>query len=310
VSPTYGVVGAGATGRRVVEQLRARGGEVAVIGRQAPWPITDVVVLTTPAPHRDLVTRALDAGSHVVTTSDDLDDVDALLLLDARAAAARRSLVVAAAAAPGLSGLLARHGATLLTHVDEIHVQSVGTGGPACAVQHHRALAGTSLGWHDGAWQERAAGTGRELCWFPEPVGAHDCYRAELVDPVLLHRAFPDVSRITARLAATRRDRLTARLPMLRAPHPEGLVGSVRVELRGALGVAREVIVLGVAEPLAGLAGLVAAETATQLAAGALPAGVSSLADGGVPTAAMLSALVDRGVRLERFEGTGARTTW
>ena len=42
--------------------------------------------------------------------------------------------------------------------------------------------------------------------------------------------------RVTARVAASRRDRLTARLPMLRPPHPEGLIGAVRVEVRGGQG--------------------------------------------------------------------------
>jgi hypothetical protein len=301
------VVGAGATGRRIAEHLALDGAEVEIAGREGNWPTVDVVVLSTPRPQSGLARRALDTGVHVVCTSDDLADVDALLLL--RPPDDRR-LVVAAAAAPGLSGLLARHGATFLTQLDEIHVQSVGTGGPACAVQHHVALGGTSLGWHDGAWQERPAGTGRELCWFPEPVGAHDCYRAELVDPVLLHRAFPEAARITARVAATRRDRLTARLPMLRAPHPEGLLGAVRVELRGAAGVARDVVVLGAAQPLASLAALVAAETARQVACGTVPPGVSTLADASMPTTTILGALTDQGVRLERFEGTGARTAW
>ncbi|HWC67816.1 MAG TPA: hypothetical protein VG478_07110 [Acidimicrobiales bacterium] len=303
---SYLVVGVGAIGRRVVEHL-GEGEDVMGVGRHDQWPPAEVVVLATPSPQHELATRALASGAHVVSTSDDLDDVDALLLV--RPPDEQR-LVVAAAAAPGLSGLLARHGATFLTQLDEIHVQSVGTGGPTCAIQHHRALGGTSLGWHDGAWQERPAGTGRELCWFPEPVGAHDCYRAELADPVLLHRAFPEADRITARVAATRRDRLTARLPMLRDPHPEGLVGAVRVELRGAAGTAREVVVLGAAQPLAGLAALVAAETARQVAGGAMPPGVVTLADAEVPTNALLGALADRGLRLERFEGTGARTAW
>ena len=25
-------------------------------------------------------------------------------------------------------------------------------------------------------------GTGRELCWFPDPIGGRDCYRAALAD--------------------------------------------------------------------------------------------------------------------------------
>jgi hypothetical protein len=304
---TFLVVGVGATGRRIAEHLAADGSDVVSVGRDEIWPTAEVVIVATPSPQGNLAERALDAGAHVVCTSDELADVDALVLLRP---AGERCLVVAAAAAPGLSGLLARHGLSLLTQLDEIHVQSVGTGGPACAIQHHRALGGTSLGWHDGIWQERPAGTGRELCWFPEPVGAHDCYRAELVDPVLLHRAFPEVARITARVAATRRDRLTARLPMLRAPHPEGLLGAVRVELRGAAGVAREVVVLGAAQPLASVAALVAAETARQVVRGAVPPGVSTLADAAMPTSAILDALARHGVRLERFEGTGARTAW
>jgi hypothetical protein len=291
----------------MAEHLAIDGSDVVTVGRDEIWPTADVVLLATPSPQSELARRALDADAHVVCTTDDLADVDALVLL--RPPEGRR-VVVAAAAAPGLSGLLARYGASLLTQLDEIHVQSVGTGGPACAIQHHRALGGTSLGWHDGVWQERPAGTGRELCWFPEPVGAHDCYRAELVDPVLLHRAFPEVARITARVAATRRDRLTARLPMLRTPHPEGLLGAVRVELRGAAGVAREVVVLGAAQPLASLAGLVAAETARHVARGEVAPGVSTLADAAMPTRAILDALTRQGVRLERFEGTGARTAW
>ncbi len=306
----FGVVGAGATGRRVAEYLSAAGASVTVTRRGEALPVADVVVLATTAPQRELAQRVLAAGGHVVATSDDVEDVDAFLLLHPRAERAGRTVVVAAAAAPGLSGLLVRYGSAFLTQLDEIHVQSVGTGGPACAIQHHRALVGTNLGWHDGAWQERTAGTGRELCWFPEPVGAHDCYRAALVDPILLHRAFPEASRVTARLAATRRDRLTARLPMLRAPHPEGLVGAVRVELRGAVGVAREVVVLGVADPLAVVAARVATGTASMVAAGAVPPGVVTLADAAAPTDALLAALVEQGLRLERFEGTAARTGW
>ena len=124
-----------------------------------------------------------------------------------------------------------------------------GTAGPACAREHHRALAGPALGWHDGQWIERRGGSGRELCWFPEPVGARDCYRGEMVDPLLLHRSFPDVARISTRASATRRDRLTARLPMLSPPHAEGGIGALRVEARGhGRSGERITIVQGIAE--------------------------------------------------------------
>src|SRR5207249_5996156 len=131
----------------------------------------------------------------------------------------------------------------------------VGTGGPACARAHHRALAGAAIDWRDGEWRHRPAGSGRELCWFPDPVGAKDCYRAAAPDALLLVPAFPGVVRVTARVQANRRDRLTSRLPMLRPPHPEGGVGAVRVEVRGRQGPSREVTVLGAIDPPAVAAG-------------------------------------------------------
>src|SRR3546814_1708122 len=103
------------------------------------------------------------------------------------------------------------------------------------------------------------AGSGRELCWFPDPIGAEDCYRAELPDAVLLVPHFPLVDRVTARLSATRRDRITAHLPMLRKPHPEGLVGAVRVEVRGRRDGVQDVNVLGAPDRPAVASGAVAA---------------------------------------------------
>ena len=111
---------------------------------------------------------------------------------------------------------------------------------------------------------------GRELCWFPDPIGALDCYRAELPDAALLVRSFPGVARVTARLAATRRDRLTGRLPMLRTPHPEGLVGAARVEVRGAIDGARQVVVLGALDRPAVASGAVAALAARRAGHGEL----------------------------------------
>ncbi len=170
----------------------------------------------------------------VVSISDDLADLKAMMRLQAAAEAGAAALVAGAGMAPGLSGLLARHLAAQLHTLDELHVAVHGTAGPACAHQHHEALGDTALGWHDGEWVEPPGGSGRELVWFPEPVLAHDCYRAALGDPLLLRRSFPQAPRISARVSATRRDRLTARLPMLTPPHASGDLGAVRVEARGA----------------------------------------------------------------------------
>jgi len=182
-------------------------------------------------------------------------------------------------------------------------VAAHGTGGPACARQHHRALAGLALAWQDGMWIERSSGSGRELCWFPDPVGAHDCYRAELVDPLLLVPAFPTVSRVSARLSATRRDRITARLPMLRRPHPEGTLGALRVEVRGHRDGAREVEVLGAIDRPAVAAGAVAAVAVTHVLAREAPTGVVGMADARLDTEGLLAELAFRGVKAARYTG-------
>jgi hypothetical protein len=136
-------------------------------------------------------------------------------------------------------------------------------------------------------------------------VGGADCYRAALADPVLLHDAFPQAERITARMAATRRDRFTARLPMLRRPHPEGLVGAVRVEVRGRIGGRYDTHVLGVLDRPAVAAGAVAAVAAIRLGQGDLGLGPGSHGLGAISDpAGFLHRLAARGVRAAAFGGT------
>ncbi|MFM8506279.1 MAG: NAD(P)-binding domain-containing protein, partial [Actinomycetota bacterium] len=210
-----GVIGAGLVGTQVVESLIAHGqvqvfvndlnasvasrlasrlstpgattsANVTAVETSAMFN-TNVVVLACPAPHAKAARKLLEAGVSVVSCSDDLDDTLAMLDLDAVARQARQTLVVGAAMSPGLSGVLVRAIIERFSEIDEAHVAVHGTAGPACAQQHHRALAGQSIGWHDGDWLRRPAGSGRELCWFPDPVGPRDCYRAELADPALIH---------------------------------------------------------------------------------------------------------------------------
>lgn len=330
------IVGLGAVGARVARQLLSTdevdeivvrdsrddrldavvaslGGGGNVLPERAPHagpPEADVVVLATPAGgHAPTARDALAAGSSVVSVSDAIGDVRALLDLDPEARERGSNVVIGAGFAPGLTCLLAAHAAHLLDGVDEIHVARTGTGGPACARQHHDALGAAAIDWRDGGWVERPGGSGRELCWFPDPIGAEDCYRAALPDALLLQPAFPGVARVTARVAAKRRDRLTARLPMMRPPHPEGGPGAVRVEVRGrCAGDARETHVLGAMDRPAVACGAVAAVAAVWCASGRMAR----------PGAAGLAVLVDarpflvelrrRGVRTAIFEGAAAAT--
>jgi saccharopine dehydrogenase-like NADP-dependent oxidoreductase len=319
------VIGAGAVGARAVRQLVESPGvdEVAVVdtdaARQAAIvessgpkavagtidPTVDAVLLATPCgSHAALARPHLEAGRPVVSASDSIQDVQDLLALDGLAHERAVPLVAGAAFSPGYTCVLARHAATSFTTVTEVHVARSGTGGPACARQHHRSLTGQSIDWRDGEWRHRSAGSGRELCWFPDPIGSEDCYRAELPDALLLAPGFPGVERVTARLSATRRDRLSAHLPMLRKPHPEGLVGAVRVEVRGLRDGATDALVLGALDRPAVAAGATAAVALRWAVEGRLPAGAAGLVAVDDPVA-FLSELVVVGIKAALFEGSG-----
>lgn len=323
------VIGAGVVGGRVVRQLASHGTPVKVFDRRtdvrqaAIWSsdveevvdlsmldplLTPVVVLATTSSQIELARAFLAHGHHVVTTSDDVEDVRLLLDLESTATNAGVSIVVGAAASPGLTGLLVHELASRVEELDEIHVAFHGTGGPECARQHHRALAAGSLSWHDGEWLHRPGGSGRDLLWFPEPIGGKDCYRAALVDPIILHRVFPSAGRISARMSANRRDRLTARLPMLSPPHPEGGLGGVRVEVRGSSKGERVTEVAGVAERTGIIAAAVAAASAdnvrSRLENGERVTGRILLGDGRLDNRALVDDVIRRGITV--FEYVGA----
>jgi hypothetical protein len=242
------------------------------------------------------VRAALERSSAVVVAADDPGELRRILALDAEARERGVPVVLGATMAPGLS----------FDEVEEVHVASMGTGGPACARRHHRALSSMAADWRDGGWVHHPGGSGRELVWFPEPVGGADCYRGALADPFLLRPAFEGVRRVTARLESTRRDRLTARLPMLRPPHPEGTVGALRVDVRGRQRQLPVECLLGATGRPAALAGMVAAQAAVWAGSGRLARpGVGGLAELVAEPGAFVRELVRRGVRVERFEGTG-----
>ncbi len=326
------VIGAGAVGARAARQLLALvpTAELVVVdqnaGRaealcQSLGPAARVAASTehamvgaaaavVAAPHQALpaAERALEAGAHVVSAVDAMDDVKALLGLDSEARERGLHVVVGAGFSPGLSCLLARHAAAGFEHVEEIHVARAGTGGPSCARQHHAALGSGALDWRDGAWLRRPGWSGRELLWFPDPIGGQDCYRAALADALLLVPAFPGVRRVTARMAASRRDRITAWLPMLRPPHPEGLLGATRVEVRGRRGLSRDVQILGAIDRPAVAAATVAALAAVWAVSGRFSrTGAAGLAELVQAPGAFLRELAGRGVRAAVFEGASGQ---
>ena len=323
---TAAVIGSGVVGRRVARQLAASGlVDRLILGARhpqrmhgfvrqlidldieviapGPLPAADVTVLAQPpGGHTELAEEALGNDSHVVSLSDSLNDVEGLLGLEETAMKVDRSVIVGAAFSPGLSCLLARHGGERFDQVDEIHVARMGTGGPSCQRQLHRARTQEAVEWRDRSWVKRPSGSGRELVWFPDPLGASDCYRAALVDPFLLSASFPEVDRITAKVAATRRDRLTAWLPMLRRPHKDGGPGAVRIEIRGIQDSVQTTEVLGAIDHPSSAAAAVAAIAAEWSLLGLLPSGSWSLGmlDSPLP---WLQELENRGISAAVYEG-------
>ena len=323
---TVAVIGAGVVGRGVARRLAASGAvERLILGSRrperlrgfvrqligvdveviapGPLPSVDVTVLAQPTGgHAELADEALGNGSHVVSVSDSIKDVEALLDLDAVATKADRSIIIGASFSPGLSCLLARHAGLRFERVEEVHVARMGTGGPACQRQLHRARTKEAIDWRDGNWRKRPGGTGRELVWFPDPLGARDCYRAALPDALLLSRNFPDADRITTKVAATRRDRFTAWLPMLRSPHNDGGPGAIRIEVRGMRDGVQATDVIGAIDYPSAVAGAIAAIAAEWSLLGALPSGSWSLGmlDDPVP---WLLELEERGIKAAVYEG-------
>lgn len=318
------VVGLGAVGSRVAHQLTSSGFPVVVHdpfvlgdvdGAQRVFAVEELsgdrvaaAVLCGPTPHGAIARDLIGRGVNVISTTDDPDDVHAMLSLEDECRRLNRTVVVGAAASPGMSGLLAAELSRRVDVIDEIHVAFHGTGGPACARQHHRALGGDALGWHDGEWIERPGGSGRELLWFPEPIGGKDCYRAELADPIVLQRAFAGTQRISARVSATRRDRLTARFPMMSPPHAEGGLGGLRVEIRGSKNGQRVTEVAGIAERTAVVAAAVAASVADQVIGRGTdaPSGVVVLGDGQLDDEALVTAVIQRGISVFEYIGSGS----
>lgn len=325
-----GIIGAGAVGSRVARQLLVGDPNARVVmtdsdeerlrsslgslGTRATPGGADMSgeglhLLVVAAPcgnHVEPIVSALNSGLSAISTSDRPDEVAKLLALDSLAKQ-RGALVLAGVGfTPGMSCVLAAYGAARFDRVDEIHVARVGTGGPACARQHHRALKGAARDWRDGEWVRRPGGSGRELVWFPDPVGGADCYRGALPDSLLLQRCFPSCDRITARVAATRQDRFTSWLPMLSPPHPEGGVGALRVELRGRIDTRREIQVFGAVErPAIGAAAVVAAAASWLGESPVQLTGAMGLA-GSVDPRSFLREVAARGVTAQEFEGHSA----
>ena len=124
-------------------------------------------------------------------------------------------------------------------------------------------------------------------------------------DPVLLRRVLPELRRVTARMSATRRDRLTSRLPMLVPPNAEGGLGAIRVEVRGFRQGSRVAEVAGVVGRLGQLAACVAYSTARLLESDrSIAPGCHVLGASSLPNPRLLDEVITSGLVVEEFVGS------
>ena len=344
------LVGAGAVGRRTARQLaetddveriliadrsaaaagdaaEAMGSRATVVDWAPDRPLpdgVDVVASAVGGPaERAVFERAVEAGVPAAACADEADTVRSLLDLDDAAREAGVALAVGCGLAPGLADVLARHAADALEVVDEIHVARAGSAGPACRSTVDGAGRGPALEWRDGAWARHRGGTGRQLVWFPAPVGGLDCHRAASGQAQLLLDAFPTLRRASMRVASPLGAappvpgiRWVGRIPVVstllpgrpapRRRDPDGEWGAVWVEVRGRRGRSEELLVYGAVDRMAFAAGTVLGLAALWLSgAGGAPItatgvhGLGALVDP-VP---FLGELPRRGVKAAVFEG-------
>ena len=97
---------------------------------------------------------------------------------------------------------------------------------------------------------------------------------------------------------------MTARLPMMKAPHSEGGLGALRVELRGVDHRGEQVsLVRGVAEQVGTASAAVASVFTEAVADGLLHPGLVLAGDPVVAEHRLLHRVVARGIRLQEYSG-------
>ena len=290
--------------RRHVDELADSLGDRAEATEFRPGdPLPDVDAVACALPDDldvKVVTTAVEQGIAVASCADTAPTIDRLRALAPSARSRAVTVALGCGLAPGLSDVLARHGADAFDEVDEISVARFGCAGTASVASVRAERGAPARDWYDGSWRATAR-PAEEIVWFPEPIGARDC-RTVSAGVALLVDAFPGVPCIGVRLGEAQSRRFALR----RRVGDEGEWGATRVEVYGRRGRERDVVVYGVIERTAVAAGTVLALSAAQLcgAGGATMhrPGVHGLADL-VEPARFLTELAERGVRVATFEG-------
>lgn len=270
----------------------------------------DVVILATPDEyHVELARAALSQGTSVVSVAEAPSTVLELLALEKEAVQKDATVVVGAGFSPGLSMVLGKHAGDYFDRVDEVHVAVTGIGGPACARRKATAAFEHGTEWRDGSWQEVSARSGREIQWFADPLGAQECHKGALSEPLLLQRMFPRASRLTARMSASPGAEWRAVLGGLFRSKPEAdAIGAIRIEVRGLVGQTSDTLVYGAVDRPSVATSVVATSAAVLCGLSPEdprkpPSGAIGVAEIAKPTE-FLAEFSRRGVKAGVFEGT------
>jgi hypothetical protein len=260
------------------------------------------VVITSGGPQASLAGSALSSGLNVVTTTGDPGETERLLELDAEARSRGLSVVVGAGFFAGFSGLLASLSSMAMDEVTEIHIAHAGTGGNAFSSAPPHSGRSKTQEWRDRRWVPVPSGSGRELVWFPEPIGGKDCYRVASGETKLLLAAHPSLRTVTAKAAMSGFDRVMLALPVPITAGSEDAVGAVRVEVRGFRQGGAESMVMAVLDHADLVSAALVAEVLDALGEGRAPKGANGLA--AWPDAArILGNLHRKGIRAAEFTG-------
>lgn len=315
---SFGILGAGAVGTQaaltlsdssevdrivIIDRQHARAQRLAQriggLAEAVAWhaddfPDVDVVLAALPG---DQETTAAQLAAHEGVSYVSSCDSEAAIAANLNLAVTA-PMVLGCGLVPGFSDVLVQHAVSSFAEVSEIRVARAGVAGPASAANLRTALSGKPQQWRDGELRQIANVS--EEVWFPEPVGARDCWPTTL-GVELLRRAQPQVRVISSYAEPAP--------PLYSGKHPrwrrsEEPWGAVRVEVWGTRGNSQETLVYGAVERTSVAAGSLLALVGRHCARGNVSSGIHTVATAVQPVE-LLSELSERGVKVATFEGVG-----
>jgi hypothetical protein len=140
---------------------------------------------------------AVRAGVHYLSASSNLDNFEALQGLNERAVSAGVLVGAGFGWTPGLTSLLAVHGASELKGPKSVFIRYVvsGAGDTGEHLQDvARSLTGSVPIFKSGSWTRASAGSSKEVVYFPEPVGMRQVWSASGAEPLIVPKLIPEVN--------------------------------------------------------------------------------------------------------------------